>query len=105
MSMYICHFTCNPSRWPVDRKGQVEVWKSMVKDADMLVEGEGPVKFTGWINNTEGYALIEGASKVEIIELCARFWPYFHNEILEIVPTHEAGDAILAGAKEGWEST
>ncbi|OBQ52108.1 hypothetical protein [Halodesulfovibrio spirochaetisodalis] len=103
MTMYICHFTCNPAMWPVEHEDQIRVWRSMVKDADMLVEGEGPVKFTGWISNTEGYALLEAKSKNEVIQLCARFWPYFYNDIREIVPTHEAGDAILAGAKEGWE--
>lgn len=103
MAMYICHFKANAANWPDDRKGQIEVWTSMVKDADMLVEGEGPVKFTGWINNTEGYALLEATSKAEVIKLAARFWPYFFNEILEVVPTHVAGDAILTGATEGWE--
>lgn len=104
MPMYLCHYTCNPAAWPVDRKKEIEVWTSMVKDADMLAEGEGPVKFNGWITNTEGYALVEAKSKKEVILLCARFWPYFHNDIREIVPAHEAGEAILAGATQGWEN-
>ena len=104
MPTYLCRFKANPSAWPVDRKGQVEVWSSIIKDAHNLTEGEGPVKFIGWANNTEGYGLHEATSKAEAIRLCAKFWPYFYNEILELVPTPEAGDAILKGATEGWES-
>ena len=103
MPMYINHFTCNPNAWPADRKGQLDVWKAMVADADDLVEKDSPVKFTGWINNTEGYVLVEAGSKAEVIGICAQFWPLFHNDIMEIVPTAEAGKAILAGATKGWE--
>ena len=103
MPMYVNHFTCNSDAWPVDREGQIAAWTDFVGDADELVEGESAVKFTGWISNTEGYVLLEAGSKAEIIEICARFWPYFHNDIMEIVPTHEAGAAILAGVKEGWK--
>ncbi|MCP4318142.1 MAG: hypothetical protein GY789_19515 [Hyphomicrobiales bacterium] len=103
MPMYVNHFTCNPNAWPVDRAGLVAAWNNMVGDADELVDDSGPVKFTGWISNTEGYVLLEAGSKAEVIEICARFWPLFHNDIMEIVPTHVAGAAILAGTKEGWE--
>jgi hypothetical protein len=103
MPMYINHFTCNPSAWPVGREEHVAAWSSMVDDADKLVEGESAVKFTGWINNTEGYVLLEADSKADVIRICAKFWPLFHNDTFEIVPTHIAGAAILAGAKEGWE--
>lgn len=75
----------------------------MVSDATDLVEDDSPVKFTGWISNTEGYVLLEANSKAEVIQVCARFWPLFHNDIMEIVPVAEAGPAILAGAIEGWE--
>ena len=105
MSMYITRFTCNPNAWPADRQGHVAAWNNMVKDATDLVEGESPVKFSGWISNTEGYALVEASSKTEVIRLCAKFWPLFHNDIMEIVPTAEAGPAIIAGATEGWETT
>lgn len=47
--------------------------------------------------------LLEADTKAEVIGVCARFWPYFRNDIMEIVPTAEAGPAILAGAMEGWE--
>jgi hypothetical protein len=100
---YINHFTCDPSAWPNDHAGEIEIWKKMVGDADQLVEEDSPVIFTGWISNTEGYVLLEADTKAEVIGVCARFWPYFHNDIMEIVPTAEAGPAILAGATEGWE--
>ncbi|MEM7445050.1 MAG: hypothetical protein AAF414_17145 [Pseudomonadota bacterium] len=102
--MYINHFTCDPTAWPADRKGQIDVWRYMVGDADALVEEDSPVKFTGWVSNSEGYVLLEAGSKAEVIQICAKFWPYFHNDIMEVVPTAEAGKAILAGVKEGWES-
>lgn len=105
MPHYINHFTCNPGAWPIDRKEHIEAWKAMVADANQLVDDDSPVKFTGWINNTEGYVLLEADSKAEVIRLCARFWPLFHNDIMEIVPEAEAGAAIMAGVTEGWEKS
>ncbi len=103
MSIYINHFTCNASAWPIDREGEIAVWTDMIEDANELVEGDSAVKFAGWISNTEGYVLLEAGSKAEVIRLCAKFWPIFHNDIMEIVPTAVAGPAILAGATEGWK--
>ncbi len=103
MPMYITHFTCMPSAWPTDRESEIAAWTANLADATDLVKKDGPVKFTGWISNTEGYALVEADSKAEVIGICAQFWPLFHNDIMEIVPTAEAGPAILAGATEGWE--
>ncbi len=104
MPHYINHFTCDPGVWPKDHEGEIAVWKKMVGDADQLVEEDSPVIFTGWISNTEGYVLLEADSKAEVIQVCAQFWPYFHNDIMEIVPTAEAGPAIVAGATEGWKN-
>ena len=104
MPMYLTHFKCEPSAWPTDHEEQVKIWGTMVKDAEQMVKDESAVKFTGWINNTEGYSLLEAESKTEAIGLCAQFWPYFHNEIMELVPTSEAGPAVLAGATKGWQS-
>ena len=105
MPHYLTHFKCRADVWPTDRKQEIAVWKAQIEDANVLVEGEGPVKFTGWVSNTEGYALLEAPSKTEVIRICAKFWPLFHNDIMEIVPTAEAGPAILAGATEGWEKS
>ena len=103
LAHFINHFTCDAAAWPKDREGEIGVWKKMVGDADQLVDKDSPVIFTGWISNTEGYVLLEADTKAEVIGVCARFWPYFHNDIMEIVPTAEAGPAILAGAIAGWE--
>jgi len=104
MPHYINHFTCNSGSWPSDRKDHIGAWRAMTADASQLVEEDSPVKFTGWISNTEGYVLLEAASKADVIQVCARFWPLFHNDIMEIVPQAEAGPAILAGVTEGWDN-
>lgn len=103
MPHYINHFICNPAAWPTDQEDAKALWEAMVGDANELVDDDSPVRFTGWISDTEGYVLLEADNKAEVIRLCARFWPYFHNDIMEIVPMAEAGAAILAGVKEGWE--
>ena len=103
MPYYINHFTCNSDAWPKDRDGEIAAWTDNVGDATELVDKDGPVKFTGWTSNTEGYVLLEAESKADVIGICAQFWPLFHNDIMEIVPTHIAGPAILEGAKRGWE--
>ena len=102
MPTYLTHFACNYEAWPTDQNGQEAAWTKMIKDANDNVKQGGPVKFIGWANNTEGYALLEAGSKAEVIRLCARYWPLFHNEIIELVPNAEAGDAILTGVAEGW---
>jgi hypothetical protein len=94
------HFTCNYEAWPTDKAGQKTAWTKIIRDtADNVREG-GPVKFIGWVSNTEGYALLDANSKADVIKICVRFWPLFHNDIMEMVPTVEAGDAILAGVSE-----
>ncbi len=103
MPMYINHFICDAASWPADHEAAVKAWTDMVGDAVDLVEKDSPVKFTGWISNSEGYVLLEADSKAEVIEVCARFWPLFHNDIMEIVPMAEAGPAIIAGTKQGWQ--
>ncbi len=103
MPLYLTHFTCEPPVWPRDRKEELAAWAANVKEANALVEADSAVKFSGWINNSEGYALVEAPSKTDVIRLCAKFWPLFRNDITEIVPTAEAGAAILAGVAEGWE--
>ena len=96
MAMYLTHFTCNYEAWPSDQEGQKAALARTIKDANANVQ-DGSVNFIGWVNNTEGYALLDAGSKAEVIEICARFWPLFHNEIMEIVPAVEAGKAILKG--------
>lgn len=103
MPHYINHFTTNHDAWPEDRDDLVATWKAMLGDSDTLLSSDSPVKFIGWISNTEGYVLLEADSKTEIIEVCSRFWPLFYNDIIEIVPQAEAGPAIIAGAKTGWQ--
>ena len=102
MPTYITHFTCNYEAWPTDRDGQKAAWTKTVRDADENVKEDGPVKFIGWISNSEGYALLEAESKAEVIKVCARFWPLFHNDIMEVVPAAEAGPAIIEGVTQGW---
>ncbi|MEM8575321.1 MAG: hypothetical protein AAGF48_11880 [Pseudomonadota bacterium] len=101
MAMYLTHFKCNYEAWPTDHDAQKAAWSKMIEDANGNVEA-GTVSFVGWANNTEGYALLEAASKADVIEICARYWPMFHNEIIELVPGAEAGKAILKGVSEGW---
>ena len=82
---------------------ELQILADALEDATGLVDKDGPVKFTGWISNTEGYVLLEADTKAEVIGICAQFWPLFHNDIMEIVPVAEAAPAILAGVKKGWE--
>ena len=101
MSTYMTHFRCNYEAWPADKGKQRTAWTNILGDADDNVK-DGSVKFIGWVNNTEGYALLEASSKADVIRICARFWPLFHNDIIELVPAAEAGEAILEGVAKGW---
>ena len=103
MPIFLTHYKAIAADWPTNRDREIAVWRSMAGHSKELVEDDSAVKFSGWISNSEGYSVVEADSKAEVIRLCAKFWPYFHNEIHELVPTDVAGPAILAGAIEGWE--
>jgi hypothetical protein len=58
MPTYLTHFTCNCEAWPTDKDGQKTAWTKIIRDtADNVREG-GPVKFIGWVSNTEGYVAL-----------------------------------------------
>ena len=100
MPTYMTHFKCNYEAWPTDAAGQKAAWAEIIKSQNNNLKEGGPVSFVGWVNNSEGYALLEANSKAEVVEVCARFWPLFHNDIMELVPGAEAGKAILAGVAQ-----
>ncbi|MEM9222722.1 MAG: hypothetical protein AAGB11_10005 [Pseudomonadota bacterium] len=104
MPTYITHWKCEPQEWPTDRASLIRIWNEMLTEGDVDLQ-LGTVKFAGWVSNSEGYGIVEAASKADVIQLCAKFWPMVHNDIMEIVPSKEAGVAIVAGTEEGWDHT
>ena len=104
MPRYIVHFAANPSAWPNDPSEVVTCWQAALGGGNQLLE-QGLVDEIGWVSNVEGYGLLEADSKATVIGLVNGFFPFFSQEIMELVPHGEAGAAHVAGAKMAAESS
>ena len=98
MSRYMILFRANPSVFPTDPKQMLATAEATFEGADHLLE-TGVLEEVGWFTSAEGYAIQEADSKDKVIELISAFFPYFSQEVHEIVPHDKAKEAILASAR------
>jgi hypothetical protein len=91
-------FKAIPSAWPSDPEQVLSVWEKVLAGTDQLFN-EGQLKEVGWFTNTEGYALVESDSKDKVLGIVNYFFPYYSQEIHEIVPWEKAKEALLASAR------
>jgi hypothetical protein len=104
MPNYIVHFKANPSGWPSDPSEILTMWEGVVAGANRLLE-QGLFEGIYWVSNLEGYALTEAESKAAVITMITPFFPLFTQDVMELTPHPEAGEALLAGAKMAAESS
>ena len=91
-------FKANPTAWPSDPKQILAIWEGTMAGSDQLFK-EGQLKEVGWFTNTEGYAVVESDSKDKVLEIVNHFFPFFSQEIHEIVPWERAKEALLTSAR------
>jgi hypothetical protein len=53
----------------------------------------------GWFSNIEGYAIFESDSMDKVIGIINAFFPFYSQEIHEIIPWEKTKEAILASAR------
>ncbi len=79
-----------------------ELTQGLTAGGSALLES-GTLDEINWTSNTEGYAILEAPSKATAVGVATPFFPFFSQEILEVVPWEEAIGAILASAKAAAE--
>ena len=66
------------------------------------VEEKGPpgaLKEVGWFTPQEGYAIFESDSKEKVLGMVQPFFPYYDQDIREIVSWENAKEALLGSAR------
>ena len=92
------HFRANPTAWPSDSKQALPILERVFAGSDYLFK-EGALKEVGWFTPQAGYAIFEADSKEKVLELIQPFFPYYSQDIQEIVSWEKGKQAILAGAR------
>ena len=91
-------YGANPSVWPTDPKQALAILERVFAGSDYLFK-EGALKEVGWFTPQAGYGIFEADSKEKVLELIEAFFPYYSQDIHEIVSWEKGKQAILAGAK------
>ncbi len=104
MPKYMVHFKANPSGWPSDPSEILTMWEGVVAGANQQLE-QGLFEGIYWVGNLEGYALTDAESKAAVIRMTTPFFPLFTQDVMELTPHREAGEALLAGAKMAADSS
>src|SRR6266702_7959383 len=98
MPRYMVLYRANPGVWPTDPKQALGILERVFAGSDYLFK-EGALKEVGWFTPQEGYGIFEADSKEKVLELVEPFFPYYSQDIREIVSWERGKQAILAGAK------
>jgi hypothetical protein len=98
MPKYMILFEAVPSNWPTDPKQLLALWEKMISGGDAFLKG-GQLKEVGWFTNTRGYAMMDADSKDKVLEMVNVFFPFFTQEVLEIVPWEKAKESLLGSAR------
>lgn len=98
MAKYLIHFVANASAFPTDPAATLAVWEAAISAGNAMIDA-GVFTAIEFISNMEGYATVEAESKSRAIQASASFFPYFTQNIDEVVAWGDATAAILAGAR------
>jgi len=99
MSRYVVLWRANPSAWPSDQKQVLAVLEGAAAGGDQLLKA-GAAKELGWFTVQDGYAIIEADSKDRVLGMMQPFFPYYSQDIYEVVPWENGKQAILASARQ-----
>jgi len=99
MSSYMVLWRANPSAWPTDPKQALAVLEAATGGGDQLLKA-GAAKEQGWFTAQEGYAMFEADSKDSVLGMVQGFFPYYTQDVREIVPWEAGKKAILDNARQ-----
>ena len=99
VARYLILYRANPAAWPTDPKQALAVLEGAIAGGDQLIK-MGAAKEVGWITPQDGYALFEADSLDQLLGMIQPFFPYFTQEIHEVVSWDKGKDAILNSARQ-----
>ena len=99
MSRYMVSWKANPSAWPTDAKEALVALEGATAGGDGLL-AMGAISELGWFTAQEGYAIFEADSKEKVLGLVQGFFPYYTQDVREIVPWEAGKNAILESARQ-----
>jgi hypothetical protein len=99
MTRYMVLWKANASAWPTDPKGVLGMWEAAAGGGDHLLSA-GALKDLGWFSGEEGYAIFEAESKAAVMGMIQPFFPFFSQDLREMVPWADGKHAILASAQQ-----
>lgn len=98
MARYMVLYRANPSVWPTDPKQALAVIEGAIAGGDELLK-TGALKEVGWFTPQEGYGIFEVDSKEKLLGMIQGFFPYYSQDIQEIVAWDKAKEALLDSAR------
>jgi hypothetical protein len=99
MARYMVLWKANPSAWPIEPKQILDVLHGATGGGDQLL-ATGAAEELGWFTPQEGYGIVEADSKETVLGLVQGFFPYYTQEIHEIVAWEAGKNAILESARQ-----
>jgi hypothetical protein len=99
MARYMVSWSANPSAWPTDPKEVLGALEAATGGGDQLLAG-GAAKELGWFTPQEGYAIFEADSKESVLGMVQGFFPYYTQDVREIVSWDAGKKAILDSARQ-----
>ena len=99
MARYLVLWSANPAVWPTDPKQALAVLEGATAGGDHLLSSGG-VKELGWLTAQSGYAIFEADSKDKVLGMVQPFYPFYEQEIGEIVSWEQGKQALLASARQ-----
>jgi hypothetical protein len=99
VAKYLVLWKANAANWPVDPKQALAVLEMATGGGDALL-GAGGLKELGWFTTEEGFGIFEAESKDKVLAMVQPFFPYFSQDIREIVSWDAGKQAILGSARQ-----
>ena len=99
MARYMVTWKANPQAWPTDSKQVLDVVEGAIGGGDQLLAA-GAIKELGWLTPQEGYAIFEADSKESVLGMVHGFFPYYTQDVREVVPWEAGKKAILESARQ-----
>src|SRR6266702_921860 len=99
MPRYMVLYKANPSVWPTDPKQALAVLEGAIAGGDYLLSS-GALKDIGWFTPQHGFGIFDAESKEAVLGMVAPFFPYYSQEIHEIVAWDKAKEAMLNSARQ-----
>jgi hypothetical protein len=99
MARYMVSWSANPSAWPTDPKEVLAALEAATGGGDQLLGG-GAANEIGWFTAQDGYAIFEADSKASVLGMVQGFFPFFTQDVREIVSWEAGKNAILDSARQ-----